>query len=83
MAHSFNKEPTPEPEDADDTSDDPPQPLPTRTEVDNALAILLRHAEGTNGMTCTDLDNIMKYHTAVTRCRTNNTKQQSIMSFFS
>ena len=55
--------PTREPEDADDTSDDPPQPLPTRTEVDNALAILLRHAEDTNGMTCTDLDHLMKYHT--------------------
>ena len=33
------------------------------------LAILLRHAESTNCATCSDLDHLMKYHTAVARCR--------------
>ena len=50
--------------------------MATRTEVDNTLAIRLRHADG---VSCIYLYHLMKYHTAVARCRTNSTKQQSII----
>ena len=50
--------------------------LLTRTEVVNALTIRLRHADG---VPCIYLCHFMKYYIAVARCRTNSTKQQSII----
>lgn len=77
------------PSENDETEDDKTEddktlePMPTGSEINHALALLLRHAEGASGMTESDLGHLCAFKSSVMRCRQINAKQPSIKSFLS
>ena len=50
--------------------------MPSKSDIDNALALLLRHVEGTTGMTEDALTSLTNIESAVHMCRRKNAKQQ-------
>ena len=53
-------------------------PMPPKSDTDNALALLLRHVEGTTGMTEDVLTSLTNIESAVHMCRCKNAKQQEL-----
>ena len=72
-----------EPDETIDDTDNVIMPMPSKSDIDNALALLLRHVEGTTGMTEDVLTSLTNIESAVHMCRCKNAKQQSIKNFFS
>ena len=67
-----------EPDETVDETDNVIMPMTSKSDIDNALVLLLRHVEGTTGMTEDVLTSLTNIESAVHMRRRKNAKQQSI-----